>query len=416
MRAEFVASWKASRFKAEIALLLALCVFLPLLEAPKNLAWLAWLAAWTANRIRARDFGGPWDAWDTLIAAWLASGFVVAAAVSFGEIRDAEWRGAIDLARYASVAWLVKRARYGEREQRWILGALVASTLAGLAVGYARMWSGVGKSGTLQLHSVGHVNHSAIYLAIMLGVATAWLFARFRAWDMRTRFAGFLVFAVFLTSLVVMASRAAVGAGLALLAVLAIAWWPRWRVPLAIAGAAGVLVIAGAIAVGAELVVKQQRYESQDAAFSYRDGIWRMGIAGWERHPWFGVGMSNYPHITPERVKTWRTQAGRDYDPARFTHFPHAHSLYVNTLAERGIVGSAALLAVLLAWLHGLLRARPRAAEDDLAWTVWGASASGWFVTVVAGLLNTTLHNEHGILAALLLGLWLGRPRPRAGS
>jgi hypothetical protein len=30
-------------------------------------------------------------------------------------------------------------------------------------------------------------------------------------------------------------------------------------------------------------------------------------------------------------------------------------------------------------------------------------------VTIGVGLVNTTLHHEHGILAALLFGLWLSK-------
>jgi hypothetical protein len=44
--------------RAELGALVALCFFLPLYEAPKNLAWLAYALLWLANRWRARDFGG----------------------------------------------------------------------------------------------------------------------------------------------------------------------------------------------------------------------------------------------------------------------------------------------------------------------------------------------------------------------
>jgi hypothetical protein len=40
---------------------------------------------------------------------------------------------------------------------------------------------------------------------------------------------------------------------------------------------------------------------------------------------------------------------------------------------------------------------------------LWGCSASAWFVTTAVGLVNTTLHHEHGMLAVILLGLWLSR-------
>ena len=160
------ASLRSVRFPVETGLLLGLAFFLPLAEAPKNLLWLAYAATWLANRARAGDWGGRWDGWDTLIALWIASGFLVAA---FAGLHKSEWQGAGDLLRYASLLWLVKRGGYAGRELKWLLGALVASTVIGLAIGYFRLWTGLAKSGHLQLHSVGHVNHTAIYLAINAG-------------------------------------------------------------------------------------------------------------------------------------------------------------------------------------------------------------------------------------------------------
>lgn len=411
-----LAEWKQSRFRIEIALLLALCFFLPLLEAPKNLAWLAYAAAWLVNRIRARDFGGRWDAWDTLFALWIASGFVVAAAAQLGEIRGEEWKGALDLLRYGSVGWLVKRARYEERVQRWVLGALVASILIGLAVGFARLWTGIGKSGTLQLHSVGHVNHSAIYIAIMLGVFAAWLFAAYRKWATPARLAGGAVLAILFISLLFTASRGAFGAGVVVLFILAAAWWKRWRAPAIAIGIATIAAVVFAVALRLEIVAKQERYEKANMQFSQRDGIWRTGLVAWQRQPWFGVGIGNYSEVTHERMKAWRTEAGAPFDPSRYVIWSHGHSLFVNSLAERGVIGVAPLLGVLLVWFAGLVRFRPRSDAGDMEWIVWGASASGWTITVAAGLLNTTLHHEHGILAALLLGLWLGRRKARTAS
>ena len=63
--------------RIEIGALLALAFFLPLYEAPKNIAWLVYVIAWVANRARARDFGGRWGAWDWLVAAWIASAGIV---------------------------------------------------------------------------------------------------------------------------------------------------------------------------------------------------------------------------------------------------------------------------------------------------------------------------------------------------
>jgi len=397
------------RHPIEFGLLLALCVFLPLLEAPKNLAWLAYGAAWLANRVRARDFGGPWGTWDTLIAAWIASGFLVAA---FAGLSQSEWRGAGDLLRYGSILWLVMRAGYGERERRAVLGALVASAMLGLAFGYYQL-SVSGRRPFLELHSVGHVNHTAIYLAILLGLCAAWIFARWQAWHAGRRAVALAVGAFVLVSLVVTQSRGAVGAGLLVVPILAAAWWPRWRAPLLASAGALAVTVALAVGFGAEIVRKQQDRISEGNVLAFRDGVWRYALVAFERHPWFGVGMDNYSAIKNEHIAQWRKAAGKPYDPAQYARFPHAHSLYFNTLAERGLVGSVALAAVLVAWAVALARRRPMPRDPDRDWLYWGGAAAAWLVSAGAGLVNTTLHHEHAILAVLLLGLWLAHMRER---
>src|SRR2546421_653830 len=125
--------WLASSRRLEIGLLLALCFFLPLYEAPKSIFWLGYALVWLANQVRARDFRDGWDLWDTLILAWLVSGFVIA---PFAALHGGEWRGPFDIVRNAAVLWMVKRSRLSEREGRWIAGALVASAVIGLVMAY----------------------------------------------------------------------------------------------------------------------------------------------------------------------------------------------------------------------------------------------------------------------------------------
>jgi len=408
-----LAELKKARFPVELGLLLAFCVALPLVEFWKNLALLAYFIAWTANRIRARDLGGRWRVSDTLVLVWISVAYLAA---GFSGLQDNAWAKTGDVAASALIFWVVVRAGYAQRELNWVLGALLASTLAGLAFGYWKLLGGAGKSGTLQLHSVGHVNHTAIYIAMMLGVCASWLFARWPVWPVNRRVVALAIGTLMLVSLVVTASRAAVGVGFLLVLMLALAWWPRWRAPL-VASVVTVIVMAAVLAgLGADVVRKQADNAAAQNVLSHRDGIWRMGLAAWEKYPWFGVGKDNYRLITHERVRAWRGEAGKDYDAARYVHFPHAHSLYVNTLAERGAIGFAALAAVLLAIFTALLRYRPRPGDGEFAWLAWGSAASAWVVTAGVGLVNTTLHHEHGLLAALLTGLWLSTLPPRPAS
>ena len=399
---------KRVRFPVETALLVAFCFFLPLVEFWKNLALLAWFVAWIVNRGRARDFGGPWRVADSLVVAWIGAAYLAA---FFAGLDGRAVAKTGDVAVSAILFWLLLRAGYGQRELRWLLGALVASTLAGLALGYGRLWTGDAKSGYLQLYSVGHVNHTAIYLAMMLGVCASWLFARWQRWRGLRRAAALAVTVLFLVSLVVTTSRAAVSVGFLLLLLLGLAWWPRWRAPLLASTVAIAVTVAGLAAFRAEVVQKQMDNAAAQNVLSFRDGIWRAGLEAWKKYPWFGIGKDNFGKLTPDLVKAWRAEGGEGYDESRYSYSSHAHNLYVNTLAERGAVGLASLAAVLLAALAALLRFRPRPGAADFAWLAWGGAAAAWVVTTAIGTVNTTMHHEHGLLAALLLGLWLSTAR-----
>jgi len=81
------------------------------------------------------------------------------------------------------------------------------------------------------------------------------------------------------------------------------------------------------------------------------------------------------------------------------------------------IASCACVVPAAMLWRF-TVRPRPRAPDGDLDWLLRGGALSGLVITASAGLINTTLHHEHGILATLLLGLWLTNlPRhPRRAS
>lgn len=391
--------------KIEMGCLLALCLFLPVFEAPKTLAWLAFVVVWLVNRSRAKEFGGPWDAWDTVIGIWLASALMSAV---FADTHGKEWRGAMDAIRYGTVLWLVKRSTFQAHEARWVLAALVASTMLGLAWSYSALWAG---APYLQLNSVGHVNHTAIYLAIMFGVATAWLLAGRKLMA--------IVAALFLISLFVAASRAAVGTALVLLVVLSLM---RRRARAVVAGLAAVAIVTAAAVVGRlEVVEKQIQSVRKHDLLAHRDGVWAIAIETWLRHPLFGAGMGNFASIAREQAKETRLAQGANYDATQHYDVGHAHSIYLNTLAERGALGALSLIAFLSLWAIQLWRFYRIATRSSHDWLLWGSSASAWIVAVTIGVVNTTLHHEHALLSMILLGLWLAHlrantPQPRADA
>jgi O-antigen ligase len=394
-----------SRRRIEVGLLVALCFFLPLLEAPKNILIALYLIVWVLNRVHARNFGGRWDTWDALIAVWIASGYVVAL---FAGIDGAQWRGASDLLRYGVVLWLVKRSRFTLKEIHFLLGALIASTLIGLFVGYAT-WRDVFER--LKLHSVGHVNHTAIYLAIMLGVCASYVFTYWSQWSTYRRLISAAIALFVLASIVVAASRSALLVSAVMLMAVSAGLKIRWP---SVAIVTLVATLSIATVSGAWVVEKHMARMEEKNLLAGRDGIWRAALLAWERYPIFGVGMRNYNRLSPDQLRDMSVQLNKPYDASRYETFTHGHSLYFNTLAERGIVGFVALGAVLVAWIVTLLRRRPSENAPKEHSLLWGCALGAWIVSVGVGFFNTTLHHEHAILAVLLLGLWLSECLPSA--
>ncbi len=392
------------RFPIEFAFLALLILFLPSFEAPKNIFWAAYVITWVLNRIQDKDFGGKWGAWDTLIVVWIASGYIVAV---FAGFQYHEWSGANDIVRYGSILWLVMRSRFSRAELIWLLAATVVATLLALAEG---LWSLLvaHRTGNLQLHSVGHVNHSAIYLAIVYGASLYAVLAFWHAVRPVWRSVLAAVTLVLTAALVIAESRAALGVALIFTFLTGLVWLKKSRWPFIIFLGGVLAVVAGAYFLRLPIALKQEQGMVANMPFSLRPEIWRVAIEAWRHYPWFGVGMGNYGKIeVPGQVQQWLVDRGEIFDPERYAGQGHAHSLYFNTLAERGLFGLAIILGILGYWAYQLYRRRPAADSEPLRWALWGGAFSAWFNTVVIGTFNTTLHHEHAILSLLLVGFWL---------
>ena len=398
-------SWR----RAELAFLVVIAVALPLFEAPKNIFWFLYLFAWIGHRTQTPGtLGGPWRAWDTLIAVVLAGAGL--GAILAG-LHGGEWVGARDVVRYGLILWAISRTDYDAREWRWLFIALLAGTLAAALDGALRLNDR--KDPELGLWSVGHPNHSAIYLTIMFGGATSWLLAYWKSMAPRERAAWSMGAVLVAVAIVATGSRIAVVVAAVYGLILGL-WFVRrsWKPLFAITAALGLAV--GLIVLAQPWVLqKQLRNMGDDNVLAFRGLIWERAMTAWREYPAFGVGMDNFSRVDSVRYRAWTEAQGKPYVKARDYPAPHAHSVYLNALAERGAFGFAILLAFLACWFYAQVRTHP-GPRDDLGWALWGSSLGAWFTIAMIGLVNTTLHTEPALIAMIFLGGWLsyrGRAR-----
>ena len=392
--------------KIEFALLALLAFSLPLAEAPKNIFAVFYVVLWLINRSDG-DWGGPWRHWDTLFLAWGISGYVMAV---FAGLPRHEWGEAQDLPRMAFVAWMASRSRYPDRAWRGLLVVIAASTALALGQGLWKFQDSKTMA-DLELKSVGHVNHSAIYLSIAFGIALAGALAEWRVRRIAASAGWSAIALFFFAGVIAGASRGAFAVSVVLAVLLAAAAIHRSRWRLATLAVLAAICAAIVLSSDLEIARKQQRNIEAKNFSAFRVQIWDRGLLAWRQFPFAGVGMGNFGQISDVHVQGWVAREGRQAEPRGYVPSSHGHSLYVNTLVERGLVGALPVLMLLVAWAVLLARTRPGPDETDTAFMAWGASFSAWFVTVAAGLINTTLHHEHGLLAAILLATHLALRR-----
>lgn len=151
--------------------LLALVAFLPAVEAPKNLAIVLYLLFWLLNRLRSKEWGGTWSLWETLVALVVAGAYASAVCGAFIPKHGAA--AANDVLCYGLVFLALRRSRLEPGFVAQLFAVALVSTLLTLVYGYWG-WLIAKTNQTLGLNSVGHVNHSALYMAIVFAAALSW--------------------------------------------------------------------------------------------------------------------------------------------------------------------------------------------------------------------------------------------------
>jgi O-antigen ligase len=122
--------------------------------------------------------------------------------------------------------------------------------------------------------------------------------------------------------------------------------------------------------------VLSQPVTDENFAIIERLAHWVAAGRMWESAPWLGVGPGNYNTLYPTvNLPRWDEPLG------------HAHNIYLNTLAESGLVGFAAYLGLWLVVILWLWRQRRRALQRQAGWT------TALIIGIIGVIGHSLVHN-----------------------
>ena len=161
--------------------------------------------------------------------------------------------------------------------------------------------------------------------------------------------------------------------------------------------------------------VVQQPVTDENFSVIERLAHWIAALRMWELSPWLGVGPGNYAAVYPQvRLARWEEPLG------------HAHNIYLNVLAENGMLGMFAYLALWTGVVFWLISTRRRILHTENEKFVRRGNvqppartaipSSAWTAALFLGVLGIIAHlSVHHLFDNLYVqgmylhvALWLG--------
>lgn len=398
----------------DLFMLSLMIVSLPSVEAPKNFFLVGFLLTRIIFEfIEWKQRKEKWAHWDSLFLIFVLTAFL--STIFAGMPHLEEWKGYMVLLTAILTGWLLSRAQYTQENYQGLFKIIVLSALAPLLVGMYQYLI-IHTKPDLQLYSVGHVNHSAIYLVMIFGASLGWFLSHFSLDKFKIKLSDLYLIAlgilslIFFISLIIGQSRAAYGVG-TILGLLIINFVGKSNKIKVIGSISIILVVLFSIILKTGVIQKQISSQEVNDVLSSRDKIWNVSLEASRFSPLFGLGLSNWHFITLDHLKKSVEGRGKVFDANNY-HFPgHSHNHYLSALVERGIVGLLVTLTFMILWIRHIMKTFKWATRTKESILLWSGSLSAWVATFGIGFVNTTFHHEHAILACLFLGIYLSYTR-----
>jgi len=397
----------------EITLLCALLFFLPLYEAPKNLILYAYLIYWLFRRFKLRTFGHSSRVFEAPLITIGLLGFVTTlinlqtntSSELLVEARNHSGYWALIL-----VAICISRTSWKSANE---VGRMFLFLIAGVTTAIIE---GALRGGDFpSMKSVGHINQVANFLAIVFSIFISLFFVL-----KKYRYFTFTLSILIIILILETNSRNALFASFLTLLCISVL-----RAKLFKWSSRALILIPLVLSVGVAFVVanpsaiqKQRAHLEAGSLDGGRIKLWTTALITMHNKPLFGYGPDQFAQATSEKnIKSIVESNGEKYSADNYLFTSHAHNLWVHFAVERGLIATLTLIF----WQLSLFRflylkmTRPKICDKheyqhsaiipDSGWVMIGFSVL--FVSVFAGIGNTTLRHEHGLLVFIALGFVL---------
>ena len=372
---------------------------LPLFEAPKNLLLFLTLVFFIWQQTRGAFSRG--HNLDKTAILYLVSLLIIFLSITplFTLPQDS-----ISLALKSAMSW----GKYGifaaivfwSTRDRIQVTLYIFSILAGglIAVIWELFVWNSGSTYYPELNSVGHVNQSAIYVALLVVTGISALFCR--SFPIGVRLIGGVTVVASLVILVPMYSVITTVA-LAIAMLLMLFVLAGWKGLAALFLASALLYQLPIPGLQKQLQTLANQITSRASSAdpdSKRGELLNVAFITAMENRFVGAGHKSFPvAATEEVVKGYLESQGLKYNRSEYHYDVHGHSYWTTSLVEKGALGILGGLLLFLSW-------------SLVCWPISRnfAGVLGLGVLGISALIsvgNTVLHNEHGGLALALMSL-----------
>ncbi|MGH1460817.1 MAG: O-antigen ligase family protein [Neptuniibacter sp.] len=388
---------------------LGLLVFMPLLEAPKNIFAFSLLIMGIIALVTHRR---PLQPIQKIYLLWLAVAGIVTVhtVVSYGYSGE----GFRDIFRSLSLGLIITLFYFIRLNEMQLLMAILLGASASLAWGIYDLY--INAVPVVEMHSLGHPNHSAIYLQLCICIGLPYLFfARSTIWSKLVIAAllGFMALGILM-----MQSRAVIAAMVIIicLAFVAAVLARRWIVITALIG----MILVSLVSLGSvySKIVEKHHFWfnhyvlNEQGHLTPRGQINTMSDYVFEQFPLLGIGYENYSDFTANKLRPMLEERGEilpNVVEDWLLGF-HPHNTFYDQLTASGIVGFLVFLVFFAYTFRFIWYHRPCKGTDKQAWQIewWWLSVLFIVFSILAiGLFNSSLRHENAVLTFTMLSYFL---------